>query len=151
MHLYIHILFLCVYIILCIYTQTKLVQCFPAVIIPVEVCGRIGSFLSQRELVKQPQGGRVRPMLWGIYSLWCGIPSGTKPVCYTPANLRFRVLSLQNVDSLLLRGEREHCHFNVGFKLIPSGIPLESVGRNKKQKQQDIYGIAVFEAFLALS
>lgn len=90
-------------------------------------------------------------MLWGIYRLWCGIPSGTKPVCYTPSNLHSRVLSLQNTDSPLLRGEREHCPFNVGFKPIPSGIPLESVGRNKNQKQQDIYGIAVFEAFLALS
>jgi len=45
----------------------------------------------------------------------------------------------------------EPCHFNLGFRPIPCGIPLENFGRTEKQKQQDIYGIAGFEAFLALS
>lgn len=73
------------------------------------------------------------------------------PVFHPPGKLHFRVLNLQNADSPLFRGEREPCRFNLGFKPNPCGIPLESVGRNKKQKQQDIYGIAGFEAFLALS
>lgn len=92
-----------------------------------------------------------RPMLQGMESLQCGSPSGAKPVFHPPGKLHFRVLNLQNADSPLFRGEREPCRFNLGFKPNPCGIPLESVGRNKKQKQQDIYGIAGFEAFLALS
>lgn len=90
-------------------------------------------------------------VLQGTESLQCGSPTGAKPAFYPPGKLHFRVFSLQNTDSPLFRGEREPCRFNLRFKLILCGIPLESVGRNKKQKQQDIYGIAGFEAFLALS
>lgn len=84
-------------------------------------------------------------------SSWCEGLSGTQPISYTPGRLHVGVLSIQNTDSPLFSGEREQYHFNVGFKLVPCGIPLENVGRNKKQKQKDIYGIAGFEAFLALS
>lgn len=87
----------------------------------------------------------------GYESQQCGSPGGAKPAFYPPGKLHFWVLNLQNTDSPRFRGEREPCRFNLGFKPIPYGIPLESVGRNKKQKQQDIYGIAGFEAFLALS
>lgn len=65
--------------------------------------------------------------------------------------LHCRVLNLQNTCSPLFRGKVSHVTLIWDSSLIPCGIPLESVERNKKQKQQDIYGIAGFEAFLALS
>lgn len=145
--IYKNIIFVCVHI----HTQAELVQQFPALTTPVEVCGWMKSFLSWWELVKQLWGGNLRPLLWGIESSSCEGLSGTQPISYTPGKLRLWVLSIQNTDSPLFSGEREQCHFNVGFKLVPCGIPLENVGRKKKQKQQDIYGIAGFEAFLALS
>lgn len=78
-------------------------------------------------------------------SQWC------KPVFYPFGKLHCRVLNLKNTCSPLFSGERKPCHFNMGFKLDPLWNSPGSVERNKKQKQQDIYGIAGFEAFLALS